>query len=69
MQETKNIKFVAWLMLNDVHPDKVEKISRGKAKYVYDMTDAVWALQKRDFSRSDFIKYGQCIDATVDLAY
>lgn len=69
MQETKNVKLVAYLRLIGKHPDKVEQISRGRAKYLFDMTQDEWAKLKQDFDRSDFIKYAQCMDAITDLAY
>lgn len=69
MQDTKNIKFCAWLRYSQIHPDKVEKLSRGKARYFYKITDDEWAGLKREFDRSEFIKYAQCLDAICDLAY
>ena len=69
MQETRNIKLVAYLRLKGIHPDEVKKIARGKAIYHFEMNDSQWAGHKQDFDRSDFIQYAQCMDAVVDLAY
>ena len=69
MQDTKNIKLVAYLRFLDRHPDKVEKISRGKARYFFKMTESEWDQVKLDFNRSEFIKYAACMDAVLDLAY
>lgn len=69
IMETKNIKLVAYLRLKGRHPDKVDKISRGKAKYLFEMSQEEWAKLKQDFDRSEFITYAQCYDAVVDLAY
>lgn len=70
MVETKNVKFVAFLRMRGIHADKVEKYSRGKAKYVYDkMTDDEWSSLKQDFDRSDFLTYAQNLDAVIDMAY
>jgi hypothetical protein len=69
MQETKNVKFVAFLRLKGIHPDEVKKITRGKASYSFKFDPPKWAELKQEFDRSDFIKYGQCIDAVIDLAY
>ena len=69
MQETRNIKLVAYLRYLGRHPDKVEVISRGRAKYMFTMDQAEWAKLKQEFDRSDFIKYAACMDAVVDLAY
>lgn len=67
MQETKNIKFAAWLRYKEHHPDKVEKISHRKAKYLYPLTDPEWEGLKQEFDRSEFLKYAQCMDAVIDL--
>jgi Domain of unknown function (DUF5659) len=69
MFETKNVKFVAFLRFKGIHPDEVKKISRGKANYLFNSDAQTWDKLKQEFDRSDFIKYGQCIDAIVDLAY
>ena len=69
MMETKNIKLVAYLRLTGRHPDKVDVISRGKAKYGFDIQQDDWIKLKQEFDRSEFIKYAACIDAIVDLAY
>ena len=69
MQETKNIKLVAYLRLMGIFPDKVDIISRGKAKYIFMMDDEKWRALKQEFDQSDFIRYAQCMDAVVDLAY
>jgi len=68
--ETKNVKFVAYLRLKGVHSDKVEKYSRGKAKYIFNqLTEAMWDQYKQEFDRSEFITYAQCLDSVIDLAY
>ena len=69
MQETKNIKLVAYLRLKGRHPDKVDKIARGKAKYLFQMDLDQWEKLKQEFDKSEFITYAQCMDAVVDLAY
>lgn len=69
MQKTVNIKLVAYLRLLGKHPDNVEILSRGKAKYSFNMDLTEWSKLKQDFDRSEFIKYAQCYDAVVDLAY
>lgn len=67
--ETKNIKLVAYLRLKGIFPDQVVKISRGKAKYVFNMAADKWDSLHKEFDRSEFIRYAQCIDAVTDLAY
>lgn len=69
MMETKNVKFVAFLRFKGTHPDEIKKISRGKAIYCFNLDLSKWAELKQEFDRSEFIKYGQCIDAVIDLAY
>ena len=67
--ETKNIKFVAYLRLKGTHADRVEKISRGKAKYHFNMDLPTWEKHKQDFDRSEYLLYAQSLDAVIDLAY
>lgn len=69
MVTTKNIKLVAWLRYQEIHPDKVEKISRGKARYYFEIPEDEWCELQKEFDRSQFLKYAQCLDAVVDLAY
>lgn len=69
MQETRNIKLVAYLRMNGVFPDRVTKISKGKARYGFEISEDKWLELQKEFDRSDFIKYGQCLDAVTDLAY
>ena len=69
MVETRNIKLVAWLRLKGVHPDNVKKLERGRARFGFEMTQEEWQEKQREFDRSEFITYGQCLDAVTDLAY
>ena len=69
MQETRNIKLVAYLRYLGRHPDNVQIIARGKAKYLFNVDLDEWTKLKQEFDRSDFIKYAACMDAVVDLAY
>lgn len=67
--ESKNIKFIAFLRLKDIHPDKVEKFARGKANYYFNIAEGEWTELKAEFNKSEYIRYAQCIDAVMDLAY
>lgn len=69
MVSTKNIKLVAWLRYTGTHPEKVEKISRGKARYHYEIQEDEWQQLQKEFDRSEFLKFAQCLDAVIDLAY
>lgn len=69
LHESKNIKFIAYLRMNKIHPKQVVKFSRGKAKYCFEMTEDNWLKYKQDFNKSDFITYAQCLDAVTDLAF
>ena len=66
---TKNIKFVAYLKLKSIHPESVVKISRGKAEYHFEIDAKDWEQLKLDFDKSDYLRYAQCLDSIVDLAY
>lgn len=67
--KSKNIKFIAYLRLMDVHPDKVEAFSKGKATYYFDVQEDVWRKLKADFNASPYLNYAQSIEAVKDLAY
>lgn len=67
--ETKNIKFVAFLRYKGLHTIGVTKLSRGKAEYRFDLSEKEWMELKVEYDRSEFIKYAQCLDAVVDMAY
>lgn len=69
VMESKNIKFIAFLRLKGIHPDKVEKFARGKANYYFQIAEHDWMELKAQFNKSEYIKYAQCIDAIHDLAY
>ena len=69
MQITRNVKFVAYLRYLKIHPDNVEKFSRGRANYHFQMDDSKWGELKAEFDKSEFITYAQCLDAVQDLAY
>lgn len=69
LHESKNIKFIAFLRMKKIHPNKVVKFSRGKAKYCFQMSDEEWLRYKQSFNESDFITYAQCLDAVTDLAF
>jgi hypothetical protein len=67
--KTKNIKFCAYLRLMSVHPVKVEKFQRGKAIYVYSLTQQDWDKLKLEFNNSQFLEFANCLEAIKDLAY
>ena len=69
VMDSKNIKFIAYLRLNNIHPDKVEKFASGKANYYFNILEVDWNELKSEFNQSEYIKYAQCIDAVLDLAY
>jgi len=52
-----------------VFPIEVKKLGHGKAEYVYDISQADWDKLKQNFDKSEFIEYGNCLDAVKDLAY
>lgn len=67
--ETKNIKFVAFLRYRLIYPIHVNRLARGKASYKFDLSEKEWQDLKQEYDRSEFIKYAQCLDAVIDLAY
>jgi hypothetical protein len=67
--KTKNIKFCAFLKFYGINPIQVEKISKGKAEYVYDITEKEWDKWQIKFNASDFLAYANHLEAIKDLAY
>lgn len=66
---TKNIKFCAYLRTKGINPKSVEKISRGKGVFVYEMTAEDWQRHKIDFYDSPYLDYANAIEAVKDLCY
>ncbi len=69
---TRNIKLAAFLRMNGIHPDNLDKVGRGKCVYGYSRSHVPlekWEKLKSEFDRSDFITYAQCLDAILDLAF
>jgi hypothetical protein len=71
MIRTKNIKLCAYLALHGIHPVEVEKVpgQRGKAEYVFKLTEEDWGRWQIKFNNSDFIKYANHLESIKDLAY
>ena len=68
-QETKNIKFCAYLSLSGIHPCEVKKIDKGRAIYVFKIPKREFEIHQIIFNQSDFLKYANAIEAIKDLAY
>ena len=69
LQDSKNIKFVAYLKFHGIDIFKVERLNRGKARYFFKMSEENWIDHKLKFNKSDELKYAQCLDSVVDLAH
>lgn len=69
MMSSKNIKFVAYLRLKGYHATKVQKQERGKALYFFEIPSEKWQELQQDFDKSLELKYAQCLDAVMDLAF
>lgn len=67
--KTKNIKLCAYLKLKDINPIEVNKLSRGKAEYVYDISSSDWEKHQILFSQSQFLDYANNLESIKDLAY
>lgn len=67
--KTRNIKFCAFLKLHDLNPVEVIKISRGKAEYVYQISDKDWEKWQVAFNQSKYLDYANNLESIKDLAY
>lgn len=68
-QKTRNIKFCAYLRMKNIHPIEVVKEGRGKADYVYNVSDKDWNLHQLEFNQSKFLDYANNLEAIKDMAY
>ncbi len=69
VMESRNVKFCAYLRYRKIHPDNVEIFAKGRAIYIYKMSQEDWRKLKIEFDKSEFVEYGNCMDAIKDLAY
>lgn len=70
-QRSKNIKFCAYLRLKGIHPNEVEKESKGKATFVYKMDDKEWSFHQIEFNQhpAKYLDYANCMEAIKDMSY
>jgi hypothetical protein len=57
------------MRLKKIHPSSVEKVSPGRAIYHYNMSEDEWAQLQRDFDKSEFVEYSNCINSIKNLSY
>lgn len=69
MMATKNIKFCAYLKLKGINPIEVNKLGKGKAEYVYNITESDWNKHQVEFNNSPFVDYANNLESIKDLAY
>ena len=67
--KTRNIKFCAYLKIKGHDPIEVIRISRGKAEYVYDISESDFRKHQVNFNQSEFLDYANAIESLKDLAY
>jgi hypothetical protein len=66
---TKNIKFCAYLKLFSINPVEVKKLDKGKAEYIYSLSEDEWERWQIKFNNSEFLAYANNLEAIKDLAY
>lgn len=69
MLNTKNVKFVAYLRTKGTHPDKVQKLGQGRARYYFEMSEDLWMKIRMEFDKSNEYKFAQSLEAVMDLAH
>jgi len=67
--KTKNIKFCAFLKLKGINPDEVIKFGKGKAEYVYSLSEDHFNKYQIEFNNSKYLEYANHLEAIKDLAY
>jgi hypothetical protein len=66
---TKNVKLCAYLKTIDINPVEVVKIQKGRAEYVYAMSEKDFERYQVAFNQSKFLDYANNLEAIKDLAY
>lgn len=69
MMKTKNIKFCAFLKLKGINPDEVIKFGKGKAEYVYSISEDHFNKYQIEFNGSKYLEFANHLEAIKDLAY
>lgn len=69
MQNTTDLWFSAFLMLNGHKPVKHEVVHRGKAKFYFNLSAQDWSQLRLEFLNSDISKVKQLIEQLKDTAY
>lgn len=67
--KTRNIKFCAYLKTKGINPIEVIKIAKGRAEYVYEISESDWQKHQVEFNSSSYLDYANALDAIKDLAY
>ena len=66
---SRNIKFCAYLRLKGIHPETINKISKGKAEYGFKIAEKEWDQLQVIFNKSECMLFAQALDAIKDMAY
>lgn len=67
--KSRNIKFCAFLKLKGHNPIEVVKLARGRAEYVFNISESDWDKYQVEFNSSPFLDYANALEALKDLAY
>lgn len=67
--KTKNINLCAYLKVKGIHPIEVKKMERGKAEYVFNLSQKEFDLHQINFNQSEFLDFANALNAIKDLAY
>lgn len=67
--KSRNIKFCAYLKLKGINPCSVIILSKGKAEYIYQISEEEWQELQVEFNKSEFLDYANNLEAIKDLAY
>lgn len=69
MKETTDLFFAAFLKFKGYEISDYQVLSRGKAKYKFDISDDEYKKLKLEFIKSDISKIKQIMEELKDLAY
>lgn len=69
LKNTTDIWFTAFLMYKGHKILKFDKLSKGKGKFYFDLSDEEWSNLKLEFNNTEFIKFKSLIEQVKDLCY
>jgi hypothetical protein len=69
LQSSTDLWFCSFAILKGYKVAHYDQISKGKARYYFNMSDVEWKDLKLEFNNSDYSKFKQVFEGLKDLGY